>query len=81
MPATLLQLNTARLLMLTIIFAATSSLTHQIWFVMRGLSEDLLTGFGAMLTGDLLGSLILLYLVKILLATGRRFFNPAPIDL
>ena len=80
MPATLLQLNTARLLMLTIIFAATSSLTHQIWFVMRGRSDDLLTGFGAMFTGDLLGSLLLLYLIKILLATGRRLFSPAQID-
>ena len=81
MPATLLQLNTSRLLILTIVFAAASALTHQIWFVMRGLSDDLLTGFGAMFTGDLLGSLIVLYLVKIMLATGRRFFNPAPIDL
>lgn len=80
MPATLLQLNTVRLLMLTIVFAATSALTHQIWFVIRGHSDDLLTGFGAMFTGDLLGSLLLLYLIKILLATGRRFFSPAQID-
>lgn len=69
MPATLLQLNTAHLMMLIIVFAATSALTHQIWFVMLDRS------------GDLLGSLLLLYLIKILLATGRRFFNPAPIDL
>lgn len=71
MPTTLHQLTSAKLSLLIVVYAACSAMLHQIWFVLRDMSANLLTGFGAMFIGDLGGTLILIYVMKVLLATAR----------
>jgi hypothetical protein len=49
-----------------------SALLHSIWYTLRSVNTDILTGFTAMFTGDLIGTLIILYAMKMILATVRR---------
>ena len=72
LPSSLHQLTAFKLTVLTVIYAATSALLHQVWFVQRGISSSLLSGFGAMFTGDLAGTLIIIYVMKMLLALYRK---------
>lgn len=76
MPSNLHQLTAARLSALIVIYSAISAFLHQIWFVERGISPNLLSGFGAMFTGDLAGTLIVVYTMKITLAVFRKRRNP-----
>ena len=71
-PATLEKLNAAKLSLLCLVYAIMSALLHSIWYVLRSVHTDLLTGFAAMFTGDLIGTLIILYAMKMVLATVRR---------
>lgn len=72
MQSSLQHLNAGRLSALIVIYSATSSFLHQLWFVERGISTDLMRGFGAMFVGDLVGSLIVIYVMKMLLAVMRQ---------
>ena len=72
MPATLEKLNAAKLALLCLVYAFVSALLHSIWYVLRSVHTDLLTGFTAMFIGDLIGTLIILYAMKMVLATVRR---------
>jgi hypothetical protein len=72
MPASLHQLSPLRLSFMIVAYAVMSSLMHQLWFVMRGVSTDFISGFGAMFTGDLTGTLIVIYTMKMLLAVARK---------
>lgn len=72
MPSSLQQLTAARLSALIVIYAALSSFLHQLWYVERGTSPNLITGFGAMFIGDLAGTLIVVYLMKMTLALLRK---------
>ena len=72
MPATLETLNAAKLGLLCLVYAFANALLHSIWYLLRSVNTDLMTGFTAMFTGDLIGTLIVLYAVKIILATIRR---------
>lgn len=72
MPTSLQHLTAGRLIALIVIYSAMSALLHQLWFVERGVSSSLVTGFGAMFIGDLTGSLIIIYALKILLAVLRQ---------
>jgi hypothetical protein len=74
-PASLHQLTPGWLSILIVIYAAMSSFLHQVWYVERGVSDNLITGFGAMFTGDLIGTLIVIYTIKMLLALGRNLKN------
>ena len=56
---------------LILIYAITSPLLHQLWFALRGFSPDSLSAFFAMFVGDLLGTLIVVYSIKICLALLR----------
>lgn len=76
LPANLHQLTAATLSALIVIYSAMSALLHQIWFVERGISPSLISGFGAMFIGDLLGTLIVIYSMKMLLAVLRKQRNP-----
>lgn len=76
MPSSLQQLTAAKLSSLIVIYAAISAFLHQLWFVERGISPSLITGFGAMFTGDLAGTLIVVYAMKMLLAVLRKQPNP-----
>ncbi len=68
MPATLKKLTARRLSMLIVIYSAASAGMHQIWFALRGISSNPLQGFIAMFTGDLVGTLIIVYAMKMCLA-------------
>jgi hypothetical protein len=72
MPATLEKLNAAKLALLCLAYAFMSALLHSIWYTLRSVNTDILTGFTAMFTGDLIGTLIILYAMKMILATVRR---------
>lgn len=70
MPITLQRLTAAKLSLLIVAYAACSAFLHQVWFVLRDFSPNLLTGFGAMFIGDLGGTLIIIYALKIMLAAA-----------
>ena len=72
LPATLEKLNAAKLALLCLVYAFMSALLHSIWYTLRSVNTDMLTGFTAMFTGDLVGTLIILYAMKIVLAAVRR---------
>lgn len=65
--ATLGNLSSARLLSLSVAYAVANSLLHNIYFVWRG-QPDVLESFVAMGVGDLMGTLIVLYSIKAVLA-------------
>lgn len=71
MSASLEQLTPQKLGVLIVIYAIASPLLHQIWFGLRGYSADYLSGFCAMCIGDLIGTLIIVYSIKLLLAVLR----------
>ena len=60
-------LTAACLLRLTAVFAAVSALLHQLWFAARGQGGDLWNGLVLHFTGDVLGTLVILYGVKLVL--------------
>ena len=76
MPSSLHQLSASRLSVLIVIYSMFSALLHQLWFVERGISPSLISGFGAMFTGDLAGTLIVIYAMKMALALLRKQPNP-----
>lgn len=71
MPASLTKLTPLKLAQLGILYAFASAGLHSIWFSLRGVHPDLLSGFVTMFTGDLVGTLIMLYAIKMLLAAIR----------
>ncbi len=71
MPATLTKLTPLKLAQLGVLYAFASAGLHSIWFSLRGVHPDLLSGFVTMFTGDLVGTLIMLYAIKMLLAAIR----------
>lgn len=70
--ATLDKLNAARLGLLSLVYALLSALLHALWYTLRSVHTDFLSSFTAMFTGDLIGTLLVLYAMKILFATVRR---------
>ena len=56
---------------LILIYSVISPLLHQLWFSLRGYTPDSLSAFFAMFVGDLLGTLIIIYSIKLLLALIR----------
>ncbi len=75
MPSSLQHLTAGRLSALIVIYSAMSAFMHQLWYVERGMSSDLMTGFGAMFIGDLAGTLIIIYAMKMLLAVLRQLHS------
>lgn len=69
----LTNLTTARLLMCVLLYALSNPLLQLIWFAFRGVSYHFWSGLIVMSIGDLLGSLIVVYLIKTLLS-----FFPLP---
>ena len=72
MPATLEKLSAAKLVLLCIVYAFVNALLHAIWYALRSVHGDLMSGFTTMFIGDLVGTLIVLYAMKMVLATVRR---------
>lgn len=77
MPASLKNLTPGRLSMLAVAYAFANAGLHSLWFAWRGHFTDFAHGFTAMFVGDLLGTLLVLYAVKILLAAFRKIAQPA----
>jgi hypothetical protein len=65
-------LTSVALMRAAAIFAAISAGLHQLWFAWRGISDDIVGGLVAMFTGDVLGTLIVLYAAKAALSMGVR---------
>ena len=60
-------LSAAALLRLTVVFSALSALLGQLWLLGRNQGGDLWAGMALHFTGDLLGTLIVLYSAKLVL--------------
>lgn len=69
--ASLANLNPQRLLVLAVVNSIASPLLHHLYFAWTG-QGNLLRGFLAMFTGDLAGTLIVLYGLKAVLALAPR---------
>lgn len=76
LPSTLEKLTPASLSVLIVMYAAASSSLHSTWYSMRGVSQSFLSGFSAMFIGDLIGTLIMVYLIKLLLMLWDRRRKP-----
>lgn len=67
----LTNLNGKKLLTLSLLYALLNALMHHVYFALRG-QDSLVEGFIAMLVGDLLGTLLVLYAVKMVLGKRTR---------
>lgn len=72
MPASLEKLSAGGLGVLALAYALTSSFLHSFWFMVRGFFTGFLQGWSVMFIGDLIGTLIMVYLLKTILAVARR---------
>lgn len=68
--ASLRNLSSKRLLGCVVIYALASPLLHHIWFAINGDTDDLLRRFFVMVVGDLIGTLLVIYTMKMLLSLG-----------
>lgn len=68
----LAQLSSATLLGMAALFAVITALMHQLWYWSRGMTEDLLQSTAVMALGDFVGSLIVLYALKLALSAVSR---------
>jgi hypothetical protein len=57
-------LNAKSLFLFATFFAAASALLHSIWFATQGVAESFAASFLAMFVGDLLGTIIVLYVIR-----------------
>ncbi len=71
MPDTLVQLTPKRLMQLSVAYAFANALLHAAWYALRDIHPDFIGGFVTMFVGDLIGTLVVLYAMKILLAVFR----------
>jgi hypothetical protein len=71
--ASLANLTAGRLLLLTVAYALAGPLLHHIWFYLSGDQQNIVSRFFAMMIGDLCGTLIVIYTLKIVL-----HFLPVP---
>ena len=70
-------LTAGTLLKVAVVFAVLSPLLHQLWFNLRGQTENFIDSTAVMMFGDLTGTLVILYLTKFLLALAPGFaVNP-----
>jgi hypothetical protein len=65
--ASLVNLTPGRLLICIVAYSLASPLLHHIWFAIHGDTQPLLHGFIVMFVGDLNGTLLVVYAVKLIL--------------
>jgi hypothetical protein len=65
--ASLSNLTAGRLMILTVAYAIAGPLLHNIWFYLQGDTHNLVSRFFAMFVGDLSGTVIIIYTLKVLL--------------
>lgn len=73
----LAQLSSTALVGMAALFAVITASMHQIWYSARGMTEDLLQSLAVMALGDFVGSLVVLYLLKLGLVALMRW-RPVP---
>lgn len=66
--ASLANLSPRRLLICVVGYSIASPLLHHIWFAIQGDTDELLYSFAVMAVGDLSGTLIVIYTMKMLLS-------------
>jgi hypothetical protein len=67
-------LNAKSLFVLATLFAAASALMHSIWYATQGVAESFATSFLAVFVGNLLGTIIVLYIIRAgLIFAGNRW--------
>lgn len=66
--ASLTNLTTKRLLICIVAFSTLNPLMHHLWFFFRGETNDIVQGLSIMIIGDLMGTLIVVYTIKLLLS-------------
>jgi hypothetical protein len=71
--ASLSNLTAGRLVILIVAYAIAGSLLHNIWFYLQGDAQNITSRFLAMFVGDLAGTVIVIYTLKVLL-----HFLPVP---
>jgi uncharacterized MnhB-related membrane protein len=62
--ASLTNLTPKRLLILAVAYSIANPLLHHIWFALQGDTHNFIESFVMMFAGDLLGALIMLYVIK-----------------
>ncbi|TFV95249.1 hypothetical protein E4K72_17980 [Oxalobacteraceae bacterium OM1] len=67
----LANLTPGRLLLLAALYAFASPFLHHVWFIFHGDTKEPFSGFLAMFVGDLVGTLIVLYVAKAVLRVAR----------
>ena len=72
MPSSLEKLSPALLSVLALLYALSNSALHSLWFVARGIYPDLLHNWITMFVGDLIGTLIMIYVLKMTMSLLRR---------
>lgn len=66
--ASLRNLSAKRLLCCVVGYAVASPLLHHLWFAVNGETDDLIRRFFVMVVGDLIGTLLVVYTMKMLLS-------------
>lgn len=66
--ASLTNLTPRRLLICIVAYSVASPLLHHIWFFLHGDTNQIMEGFLIMFIGDLMGTLMVVYTMKILLS-------------
>jgi hypothetical protein len=74
--ADLSNLKARQLLQMALVFAVISAVLHQVLYVSTGLSDSLLKGTAVMALGDLLGTLLVLYGLKVALSLVKNRRTP-----
>lgn len=72
MPNTLHKLSAGGLSLLALVYAIANSSLHSYWFAARGVYPNFMHNWITMFIGDLLGTLIMIYALKMGLALFRR---------
>jgi predicted tellurium resistance membrane protein TerC len=49
-----------------------SPLLHQTWFLIRGINDNFVEHVGVMFIGDLVGTLIIIYLAKLIIRLLKK---------
>jgi len=73
-------LSAGTLLKVAVVFAVSSPVLHQIWFTLRGQTENFMNNTAVMAIGDLTGTLVVLYLAKFLLGLAPDFATKSTQD-
>ena len=75
MPSSLENLSVKILFALTFLYALLNSVSHSVWYRLREVSSDPLDTFFVMFIGDLIGTLLIIYSMKIALVSFDRLKN------